>query len=142
MRLMKPRRRAMASNRGTPKRRKTKPNPRSKPKRANIANAPKGVKPARKAKVAKPVSRLGPKTVAALEREVRRLRLARGRLERRLTATVQEIGMLRQFETHARSLEAELARRDAEIERLRQERDERLREAEIRGPAPIASTPP
>jgi hypothetical protein len=47
--------------------------------------------------------------IAELEREVRRLRSARGRLERRLTAAVQEIGMLRQFEVRAQMLENELA---------------------------------
>jgi hypothetical protein len=85
---------------------------------------------------------LDSKTALALEREVRRLRLARSRLERRLTATVQEIGMLRQFEIRARRLEAELARRDVEIERLRRERDERSREIEIRAAgASLPSTP-
>jgi DNA-binding XRE family transcriptional regulator len=135
---MKPRRREKASNRRTPKR-KPKPNPRPRLKRVKSAKAAKRVK---RAKLAQRVS-LDRKTALALEREVRRLRLARGRLERRLTATVQEIGMLRQFEIRARGLEAELARRDAEIEQLRRERDERLRETEIRiAGASSASTPP
>ena len=131
---MKPRRREKASNRRTPKR-KPKPNPRPRLKRVKSAKAAKRVKGA---KLAQRVS-LDRKTALALEREVRRLRLARGRLERRLTATVQEIGMLRQFEIRAKGL----ARRDAEIEQLRRERDERLRETEIRiAGASSASTPP
>ena len=135
---MKPRRREKVSNRRTPKR-KPKPNPRPRLKRVKSAKAAWRVKGA---KLAQRVS-LDRKTALALEREVRRLRLARGRLERRLTATVQEIGMLRQFEIRARGLEAELARRDAEIEQLRRERDERLRETEIRiAGASSASTPP
>jgi chromosome segregation ATPase len=47
--------------------------------------------------------------IAELEREIRRLRAARSHLERRLTAAVQEIGTLRQFELRAQALEAELA---------------------------------
>jgi hypothetical protein len=134
---MKPRRREKASNRRTPKRKK--PNPRPRLKRVKSAKAAKRVKGA---KLAQRVS-LDRKTALALEREVRRLRLARGRLERRLTATVQEIGMLRQFEIRARGLEAELARRDAEIEQLRRECDERLRETELRtAGASSTSTPP
>ncbi len=57
----------------------------------------------------------------ALEREVRRLRAARARLERRLIAAVQEIGSLRQFEQRTQMLEAELARRDQEIAQRRRE---------------------
>lgn len=47
--------------------------------------------------------------IAELEREIRSLRSARSYLERRLTAAVQEIGMLRQFELRAQALETELA---------------------------------
>ncbi len=139
---MKPRRRrGKVSKRRTPKRKST-PKARPKPKRAKSAKRATGAKPAKKAKSRRRVQRFDRRTVLALEREVRRLRLARGRLERRLTATVQEIGMLRQFEIRALGLEAELARRDAEIEGLRRERDERSREVEIRiEGAPIVSTP-
>jgi predicted RNase H-like nuclease (RuvC/YqgF family) len=50
--------------------------------------------------------------------------------------------MLRQFESRVRGLEAELARRDAEIERLRREQDERSREVETHAAATsIPSTP-
>ena len=66
--------------------------------------------------------------VAALESEVRRLRSARTRLEHRLTAVVQEIGMLRQWELRASMLESELAR-------LREEATDRL------GGASIVSAP-
>ncbi len=148
---MKPRRREKASDRRTPKR-KPKPNRRPRLKRVKSAKAAKRVKRSKRAKgvqrvkgpkLAQRVSPPDRKTALALEREVRRLRRARGRLERRLTATVQEIGMLRQFEIRTRGLEAELARRDAEIEQLRRERDERLRETEIRiAGASIASTSP
>jgi hypothetical protein len=82
------------------------------------------------------------KSASALEREVHRLRQARGRLERRLTAAVQEIGVLRQFDTRVQALEAEVARRDAEIAELRRERNERSREAGIPlGEGSIPSTP-
>ncbi len=50
--------------------------------------------------------------------------------------------MLRQFEMRAQALEAEVARRDAEIAELRRERDERSRKAEnLLGGASISSTP-
>jgi hypothetical protein len=58
----------------------------------------------------------------------------RGRLERRLTAAVQEIGTLRNFELRVGILERQLRARDEEISRFRQERDERL------GGPPIASS--
>ena len=97
-------------------------------------------KPAR----AKPATRVprqttravGAEVVASLERDVRRLRSARRQLERRLTAAVQEIGTIRQFEIRAQVLESELAKRDAEIDRLRTEREEQLG-----GTASIVSTP-
>jgi lipopolysaccharide biosynthesis protein len=73
---------------------------------------------------------------------VQRLRRAQSRLERRLTAAVQEIGMLRQFEMRAQALESELARRAAEIAELRREREERSRKAgNPLGGASIVSTP-
>ena len=56
---------------------------------------------------------------------MRRLRSARRRLEQRLTAAVQEIGMLRTFEMRAQMLENELAKRDVELSRLRAEMSER-----------------
>ncbi|HSD09481.1 MAG TPA: hypothetical protein VLF14_00725 [Candidatus Binatia bacterium] len=57
---------------------------------------------------------------------MRRLRQVRGKLERRLTAAVQEIGTLRTFELRVEILERQLRARDEEISRLRQERDQRL----------------
>ena len=69
--------------------------------------------------------------VEALEREVRRLRRARGKLERRLTAAVQEIGTLRHSERRVQILERQLQARDEEISRLRHESDERLGGASI-----------
>ncbi|MBI2964218.1 MAG: hypothetical protein HYY35_10725 [Deltaproteobacteria bacterium] len=77
-----------------------------------------------------------------MEKQVQRLRAARCRLEHRLTAAVQEIGTLRQFELRVRILEADLARRDREIARLRSASEERAREAEPRaGIAPAVSPP-
>lgn len=132
---MKPRRRGKSSKRPAPKRRE-RPSPRRAPKRAQ---APRKAKRTRRAKPTVPTDR---KAIAALEREIRRLRLARGRLERRLTAAVQEIGMLRQFEIRTQGLEAELSRRDSLIADLRRERDERLREVEAGpGGTSIVSTP-
>ena len=52
--------------------------------------------------------------------------MARGKLEHRLTAAVQEIGTLRQFELRVQMLERELQARDEEISRLRHQGDERL----------------
>jgi hypothetical protein len=72
---------------------------------------------------------------AALERAVRRLRAARRRLEERLTAAVQEIGTLRHYETRAQILENEVAARDAEIARLREQTKDHL------GGASIVSAP-
>jgi len=59
------------------------------------------------------------------------LRMARGKLEHRLTAAVQEIGTLRHFELRVQALERQLQARDAEISRLRQEGEERLSGASI-----------
>jgi hypothetical protein len=72
-----------------------------------------------------PISRsVAPPTsdTAAVERELRRLRRARSRLERQLTAAVQEIGILRQYEWRTAALEKEVRRRDDEIARLRDQR--------------------
>ena len=76
-----------------------------------------------------------------LERELRRLRAARAKLERRLTAAVQEIGTLRQWEIRATMLEGQLQKREQELARLRQESEERIRELESRlgGAAPAAA---
>jgi hypothetical protein len=98
-------------------------NPIPRPKQAERAKEATG------AKAAKRKVRSGRKPGSALEREVHRLRQARGRLERRLTEAVQEIGMLRQFETRVQALQAEVGRRDAEIAELRRERDERSRKS-------------
>ncbi len=68
----------------------------------------------------------------SLRKEVRRLRAARAKLERRLTSAVQEIGILRQLEFRARRLEDELAKRDEEIARLRLERANQLSQLELR----------
>jgi hypothetical protein len=53
------------------------------------------------------------------------LRLARGKLEHRLTAAVQEIGTLRHFELRVQVLERALQARDEEISRLRNQGDDR-----------------
>ncbi|MGH7820955.1 MAG: hypothetical protein ACREQ9_14410 [Candidatus Binatia bacterium] len=67
------------------------------------------------------------------EAELRRLRSARRKLERQLTAAVQEIGLLRQYEVRSRFLEAEVARRDGQLAELRQQYEGRIRELESRG---------
>jgi hypothetical protein len=55
---------------------------------------------------------------------------------------VQEIGVLRQLDSRVQALEAEVARRDAEIAALRRERNERSREAGfLLGEGSIPSTP-
>ena len=77
-----------------------------------------------------------------LERELRRLRAARAKLERRLTAAVQEIGTLRQWEIRATMLEGQLQKREQELVRLRQESEERIRELQSRlGGAAAAPAP-
>lgn len=78
----------------------------------------------------------------ALENQVQRLRAARGRLERRLTAAVQEIGALRQFELRVRILEADLAGRDREIARLCSAGDQHAREAKPLAASDPAVSPP
>jgi hypothetical protein len=115
--------------RATPRRK-----PRPKPRATKRARTTKKALTTRKAltKRRPPIDR---EAVAALESDVRRLRVARRRLEQRLTAAVQEIGMLRQFELRAQMLESQVAGRDAELARLRAENAERL------GGASIVSTP-
>jgi hypothetical protein len=95
--------------------------------------APKASRPAARvarARVGKPAAKKKPRIVArapsmreTFEREIRRLRSARSKLERRLTAAVQEIGTLRQFELRATMLEGEL-------QKLRRETEERIRTLE------------
>jgi len=89
-----------------------------------------------------PVKKAARDTVESLQKEVRRLRAARGKLERRLTSAVQEIGILRQLEFRIQSLENDLDKRDQEIARLRLERADQLNQLELRlGGASIVSTP-
>jgi hypothetical protein len=71
-----------------------------------------------------------------LEREIARLRSTRSRLERRLTAMVKEIGLLRQYEMRARFLEAEVQKRDQQIAELRHQYEQRIRDPE---PHPAAN---
>ena len=100
--------------------------------------APKSAAPKKIAPKKKRVARRPPvdhDALAALEAEVRSLRSARRRLEQRLTEAVQEIGTLRQFELRAQMFENELAKRDHEVARLREELAERL------GGASIVSAP-
>src|SRR5947199_6776736 len=92
--------------------------------------------PPRKSRARKPrrtrkAAPLDRRAVEALERQVRSLRMARGKLEHRLTAAVQEIGTLRQFELRVQMLERQLQARDEEISRLRNQGDERLGGASI-----------
>src|SRR6516225_8707051 len=102
---MRPRCRSKSSKRPMPKRR-LKPTPRhtaKRPKKTSRASK------ATRAKAATRKVRSDRKPGSALEREVHRLRQARGRLERRLTEAVQEIGTLRQFEIRVQALQAEIA---------------------------------
>ncbi|MGH7856440.1 MAG: hypothetical protein ACREQY_03850 [Candidatus Binatia bacterium] len=66
------------------------------------------------------------------EAELRRLQSARRKLERQLTAAVQEIGLLRQYETRARFLEAEVQKRDAQLADLRRQYEARIHDLESR----------
>ena len=137
---MRPPRRNKSSKRPQSKRSRAKRRLKPTPRRASTPT--KRPKKGRRATTAKPEVRSDRKPGSALEREVQRLRRAQSRLERRLTAAVQEIGMLRQFEMRAQALESELARRAAEIAELRREREERSRKAgNPLGGASIASTP-
>jgi predicted RNase H-like nuclease (RuvC/YqgF family) len=118
-----------------------KPAPRRTAKPAKRPNKTKRATPATRVKAGKSRSRPARKSASALEREVHRLRQARGRLERRLTAAVQEIGVLRQLDARVQALEAEVARRDAEIAELRRDLGERSREAEaLLGEGSISSS--
>jgi predicted RNase H-like nuclease (RuvC/YqgF family) len=97
---------------------------------------------ARPSRPRSPVKKASRDTVESLQKEVRRLRAARRKLERRLTSAVQEIGMLRQLEFRIQSLENDLDKRDQEIARLRLERADQLSQLELRlGGASIVSTP-
>jgi len=142
---MKRTRRATKSTRRQPTR--SKPPPRAKPRgRRRAVKAKPRVKAAVKKRIAKPRAAA---SVEALQKQIRRLRAARARLERRLTSAVQEIGMLRQIEFRVQRLEeelskrdAELAKRDADIARMRMERADQLRQLELRlGGASILATP-
>lgn len=75
-----------------------------------------------------------PPAPSSAQREITRLQNVRSRLERRLTALVQEIGYLRQYEMRTRILEAELKKRDQELETLRRQNEERIR-AQVDGPS-------
>ena len=97
---------------------------RSKPQRSKAR-----AKPSRPRQPAKKATR---DTVESLQKEVRRLRAARRKLERRLTSAVKEIGMLRQLEFRIQSLENDLDKRDQEIARLRLERADQLSQLELR----------
>ena len=107
---------------------------RSKPRAA----APPKKAPAKKA-VAAPAKKPGAvpagKTAAPPSAEVRKLRSARRNLEKQLTAAVQEIGLLRQYELKTKILESELEKRTAEVEELRRRAAERPREAGRSDPA-------
>jgi hypothetical protein len=93
----------------------------------------------RPAAKARPKRSANPRPVSAppleIEKELRRLRSARNSLERRLTAAVQEIGLLRQYELRAQMLEGELGE-------LRVRSEERIRDLESRlHGASIVATP-
>lgn len=83
-------------------------------------------KPARK-RARGPIRRAAasPAVTPRIERELSRLRNVRSRLERRLTALVQEIGLLRQFEIRTRILEGEVQKRDQELAALRRQQAEK-----------------
>jgi hypothetical protein len=115
-----------------PTRRRAKAPSRS---RRGAKKSPRPKRSAKKPRRARKAAPLGRQAVEALERKVRRLRLVRGKLERRLTEAVQEIGTLRQFELRVQILERQLRARDEEISRLRHESDERS------GGASIVSAP-
>jgi len=107
---------------------------RSKPQRRKARAKPSRARP--------PVKKAARDTVESLQKEIRRLRAARGKLERRLTSAVKEIGMLRQLEFRIQSLENDLDKRDQEIARLRLERADQLSQLELRlgGAVVVGST--
>ena len=75
------------------------------------------MKPAKR--VAKQTTAPTKKPIADLERELKRERAARRRLEKQLTALVQELGHVRHYEARSRVLEEELRRRDEELSTFR-----------------------
>jgi hypothetical protein len=117
------------------KKRSTKKARAAKRPRATSAFAKQKQRAAKKRPPAKRAPSIDRGVVTEVERGMRRLRAARRRLEERLTAAVQEIGTLRQYERRAQMLESELAAKDAEIARLREQATERL------GGASIVSAP-
>jgi hypothetical protein len=107
----------------------------TKRRRGGVRKSTPQKSPAKKSRRARKAPPLDRRAVEALERQVRSLRMARGKLEHRLTAAVQEIGTLRQFELRVRILERQLQARDEEISRLRHPGDEPLVGVSIHAPS-------
>jgi hypothetical protein len=99
-----------------------KKKPKIAKKRKPAAKRARPAKPSAKARPAKKRA-LAVKNVAKptvdFERELKRERATRRRLEKRLTALVQELGQIRIYETRCGMLEEELRRRDEELASLR-----------------------
>ena len=139
-RRTKPQRRTPRAKKAPGPTRRAKKTP-ARPRRARTKTARASRRPTVPAKAAAPAPS-DREAVEALRKEVRRLRRARARLERRLTSAVQEIGILRQLEFRAQRLEDDLGKRDEEIARMRLERANQLSQLELRlGGASFLSTP-
>ena len=108
-------------------RKKSKTAKKRKPaaKRARPANPRAKARPVKKRAKARPAKKpaVAVKKVAKpavdFERELKRERANRRKLEKRLTALVQELGQVRIYETRCGILEEELRRRDEELASLR-----------------------
>ncbi len=137
--------------RARPKAAKRKPQAaRKKPKaaakrKAPIRKAEKRIRPAPK-KTPRPAKRRAPAQPAKkpavvanqaappavdFERELKRERANRRKLEKRLTALVQELGQVRMYEVRCSMLEEELRKRDEELAALRRSSAEPDPQAEL-----------
>ena len=99
--------------------------PQRKAARRTPPAAKKMPRPAKRRAKARPakqpaiVAKQAAKPAVDFERELRRERATRRRLEKRLTALVQELGQIRIYEVRCGMLEEELRRRDEELAALR-----------------------
>jgi hypothetical protein len=105
---------------------KKKPKAAAKRKTARRARpAPKPARPAKRRAKARPAKKPAvaakkiPPPAVDFERELKRERANRRKLEKRLTALVQELGQVRMYEVRCGLLEEEVRKRDEELAALR-----------------------
>ena len=121
-----------AKKRARPQAAKRKP--KTAKKRNPAAKRARPAKPRAKARPAKKRAVAAKKVVKPevdFERELKRERANRRKLEKRLTALVQELGQIRIYEVRCGMLEEELRKRDEELASLRRPSAEPDPQAEL-----------